>query len=111
VELSIHGQAQRLTLETFEKGAGRSPRDRAGDTHPQVFAHRDRAVVEQPMVEGAERQAVRHLVRTAVGVPSDVSGVHPDQALDQAEGEAADAALGEVGPEHVRSERGAPTSG
>jgi len=57
-------------------------------------------------MEGAERQPVRHLVRAAVGVPLNVSCIDPDQAVHQAQGEAADAALGEVGLQHRRLEPG-----
>ena len=55
-------------------------------------------------MEPAERQAVRHLVGSAMGVPANVCGIDPDQAVHQAQGEAADAALGKVGFEHRRAE-------
>ena len=63
------------------------------------------------MVQGAERQAVRHLVGSAVGVPADVCGIDPDQAVHQAQREAADAALGEVSLEHRRAECHVATAG
>jgi hypothetical protein len=40
-------------------------------------------VVEQAMVEGAERQSVRHLVGPAVGMSADVCGIDRDQAVHQ----------------------------
>ena len=58
-------------------------------------------MIEQAMVEGAERQPVRHLVGSAVGMPADVRGIDPDQAVHQAQREAA--ALGEIGLEYVRN--------
>jgi hypothetical protein len=62
-------------------------------------------VIEQAMVQGAERQPIGHLVRAAVRVPTDVCGIDPAKAIRQAQREAVDdAALGEVSLEHRGAE-------
>ena len=44
-------------------------------------------------------------------MPPNVGGIDPDQTVHQAQREAADAALGEVGLEHRRPEAGSSTAG
>jgi hypothetical protein len=56
------------------------------------------------MTRGTKRQAARHLVGPAGGVPADVCGIDRDQAVHQARREPTDAALGKVGLEHRRPE-------
>jgi hypothetical protein len=67
-------------------------------------------MAQQAAVEGAKLHPIRHLVRSTVGVPADVCGIDRDQAIHQAQREAADAALGEIGLEHRRAECHLPTA-
>jgi hypothetical protein len=77
VELLVNRQPHRLAIKVPEQIAGRAPCQGSCYPQPQVLAHRDCPVVEQAMMQRTERQAVRHLVRSAVGMPADVCGVDP----------------------------------
>lgn len=67
VELPVDRQAYRLAVKALNQITGRTPRHHPRYPQPQVLAHCDRAVVEQAVMQGTERQTVRHLVRSAMG--------------------------------------------
>jgi hypothetical protein len=92
VQLLVDRQPRFPAIEPVEQLTCRAPNHRPGYPQPQVLQHRDGPVVEQPVVEGAKGQAVGHLVGSPMGVPPDVGGVDADEAIDQAQGEAADIA-------------------
>ena len=91
---------QGLAIEARQRVAGPNAIDSRCHNNTIVAHHRERAPIEQPMMQDAECEAIADIPRARVLQPMDMSGFNRNRLTGQADVQPAHRALFAVGAQH-----------